>query len=101
MSQLHAELEEQAAQLGFRSVEEAEINGFKVNYDKHELVPDVDQAYKDAHTEWEKERAEVLADLTALREVEKVVEDITKDKMPYEPVEKLDRAIKFIKECHD
>lgn len=47
MSQLYAELTEQAAQLGFHSVEEAEINGFKVDYEKQELVPDEEQAYKD------------------------------------------------------
>lgn len=47
MSQLYAELTEQAAQLGFHSVEEAEINGFKVDYKKQELVPDEEQAYKD------------------------------------------------------
>lgn len=47
MSQLYAELTEQAAQLGFHSVEEAEINGFKVDYEKQELVPDEEQAYED------------------------------------------------------
>lgn len=47
MSQLYAELTEQAAQLGFHSIEEAEINGFKVDYEKQELVPDEEQAYKD------------------------------------------------------
>lgn len=51
MSQLHAELTEQAAQLGFHSIEEAEINGFKVDYEKQELVPDVDQALKDKEDE--------------------------------------------------
>ena len=47
MSQLYAELTEQAAQLGFHSVEEAEINGFKVDYEKQELVPDEEQADED------------------------------------------------------
>ena len=51
MSQLHAELTEQAAQLGFHSIEEAEINGFKVDYEKQELVPDIDQAYSDKEEE--------------------------------------------------
>lgn len=51
MSQLYAELSEQAAQLGFHSVEEAEINGFKVDYEKQELVPDENQAYKDLDAE--------------------------------------------------
>lgn len=56
MSQLYAELTEQAAQLGFHSVEEAEINGYKVDYEKQELVPDVDQAYNDKEEEERKNR---------------------------------------------
>lgn len=56
MSQLYAELTEQAAQLGFHSVEEAEINGYKVDYEKQELVPDVDQAYSDKEEEERKNR---------------------------------------------
>lgn len=56
MSQLNAELTEQAAQLGFHSIEEAEINGFKVDYEKQELVPDVDQAYNDKEKEEKKNK---------------------------------------------
>ena len=56
MSQLHAELTEQATQLGFHSIEEAEINGFKVDYEKQELVPDIDQAYSDKEEEERKNR---------------------------------------------
>lgn len=56
MSQLNAELTEQAAQLGFHSIEEAEINGFKVDYEKQELVPDVDQAYNDKKEEEKKNK---------------------------------------------
>ena len=32
MSQLHAELTEQANELGFRSIEEAEANGYHITY---------------------------------------------------------------------
>lgn len=56
MSQLHAELTEQAVQLGFHSIEEAEINGFKVDYEKQELVPDIDQAYNDKEKEEKKNK---------------------------------------------
>lgn len=45
ISQLHAELTEQAAEMGFESIEQAEENGFKVDYNKHKLVPDADKAY--------------------------------------------------------
>lgn len=51
MSQLHAELTEQAAEMGFESIEQAEENGFKVDYNKQKLVPDVDQAYSDKEEE--------------------------------------------------
>lgn len=51
MSQLHAELTEQAVQLGFHDIEEAEANGFKVDYEKQKLVPDVNKAYKEKEEE--------------------------------------------------
>lgn len=48
MSQLHAELSEAAAELGFESIEDAEAHGYKVEYsgDCASLVPDIDKAYK-------------------------------------------------------
>ena len=48
MSQLHAELTEAAAELGFESIEEAEAHGYKVEYGENHasLVPDIDEAYK-------------------------------------------------------
>lgn len=56
MSQLHAELTSQAAELGFESIEQAEANGFKVDYEKQELVPDVDKAYKEKGEEEKKNK---------------------------------------------
>ena len=49
MSQLHVELSEQASELGFESIEQAEANGYKVDYSKDswKLVPDADKAYED------------------------------------------------------
>lgn len=48
MSQLHAELSEAAAELGFDSIESAEANGYKVVYsaDRASLEPDINEAYK-------------------------------------------------------
>ena len=48
MSQLHAELSEAAAELGFESIEDAEAHGYKVEYNENyaSLVPDIDEAYK-------------------------------------------------------
>lgn len=51
MSQLHAELTEQAAELGFMSIEEAEANGYVVDYIKHKLVQNIEQAYKEKEEE--------------------------------------------------
>lgn len=47
MSQLHAELSEQASELGFRSIEEAEANGYEIDYDKRVLVDGRELAHKD------------------------------------------------------
>ena len=51
MSQLHAELTEQAAELGFMSIEEAEAHGYVVDYIKHKLVQNIEQAYKEKEEE--------------------------------------------------
>jgi DNA-binding Lrp family transcriptional regulator len=47
MSQLHAELSEQAAELGFESIGEAEQAGYGVDWKNHRLIPDADKAYED------------------------------------------------------
>ena len=47
MSQLHAELSEQAYELGFESIGEAEQAGYDVDWENHTLIPDADKAYED------------------------------------------------------
>ena len=47
LSQLHAELSEQAAELGFESISEAEQAGYGVDWENHRLIPDADKAYED------------------------------------------------------
>lgn len=47
MSQLHIELTEQASELGFESIYEAEQHGYKVDWENHKLIPDADKAYED------------------------------------------------------
>lgn len=47
MSQLHAELSEQAAELGFESIGEAEQAGYGVDWENRRLIPDADKAYED------------------------------------------------------
>lgn len=56
MSQLHAELSQQAYELGFESIEDAEAHGYTVNYAKQKLV----DPQESAHEAWLKERDEVL-----------------------------------------
>ena len=56
MSQLHAELSEQASQLGFQSIEEAEANGYEIDYEKRTLV----DGRELAHDNWLKEKEDIL-----------------------------------------
>ena len=85
MSQLHAELTEQAAELGFESIGEAEQAGYGVDWDKHKLIKVEDEQEK-AHEAWLKEKEIVVGGLTNLL-IHKVFDfDI------------IERAIKFIKE---
>lgn len=65
MSQLHAELTEQAYDLGFESIEDAENNGYEVIYDGENfarLVRSEDEQEL-AHEDWLRERKEVLEGL--------------------------------------
>lgn len=89
MSQLHAELTEQAAELGFESIYEAEQAGYGVDWENHRLIKVEDEQDK-AHEAWLKEQQVVLGDLMNLM-IHKVYDhDI------------VERTYKFIKEqCHD
>lgn len=59
LSQLHAELTEQAAKLGFESIEQAEAKGYITKIDMNGngwLEPDVDKACKDLEEEKRKNK---------------------------------------------
>lgn len=73
MSQLNAELTEQAAELGFHSIEEAEINGYEVDYIKGELV----EGQELAHENWLKRKAKIIDELVKLRDSYAGVEHTT------------------------
>lgn len=62
MSQLHAELSEQASQLGFHSIEEAEINGYEVDYKNATLV----EGRELAHRNYLKRKEAILKKLEEL-----------------------------------
>ena len=93
MGELHAELSEQANELGFESLDEALANGYEVDCEERQLVNPyvlVDKAQEEAHEAWLKEQQIVLGDLMNLM-IHKVYDhDI------------IERAYNFIKEqCHD
>lgn len=62
MSQLHAELSEQAYELGFKSIEDAEQHGYILDYEGGKLVP-TEEIMLQQHEEWLKERDEIIKDL--------------------------------------
>lgn len=94
MSQIQMELSEQASELGFESIEQAEAKGYTVKYSGDEafLVPDINKAYEEKHKMWLKERNIIIDKLEML--MNDTQYKVYKDT--------LSEAIKFIKEqCHD
>lgn len=63
MSQIHASLEEQAAEYGYDSLIEALGDGIKVAYGKHTAYLYREDGQAEAHKEWLKEKAIILGDL--------------------------------------
>lgn len=64
MNKLAMELEEQASELGFESLEQAEQAGYEVDYENAKLI----EPQEAAHKAWLKERDEVLEELKNLHE---------------------------------
>ena len=64
MSQLHAELSEQAYDLGYVSLEAAEAHGCEVDYEKGKLIPPEEAA----HNAQLAERDKIVEELTILRD---------------------------------
>lgn len=110
MSQLHAELTAQAADLGFKSIEDAEQHGYIVEYEGGRLVP-TEELMKQAHEAWLEERDHALEILDLVADVLNEINDgllKTGDKELVEAWSLMElsretRGIaKFIKEqCHD
>lgn len=65
MSDLHLALEEQLADLGFETLEQAALAGYEIDYENAKLIPTkVDLRFlNQAHEDWEKERDELVAAL--------------------------------------
>lgn len=105
LSQLHMELEEQASELGFESIDEALMKGYAVDYGKgrlvrrglgySEAVKYLAKEQEKAHEVWLKERDEVLEEQEQLHDH---LMELGYDAL----ADSVYRAIKFIKEqCHD
>ena len=62
MSQLHAELSEQASELGYESLGEAEQMGCEVDWENQKLIPPEEAA----HNSVLRERDEIIEDLKKL-----------------------------------
>lgn len=91
LSQLHAELSEQAAELGFESIGEAEQAGYGVDWENHKLIKMEDELEK-AHEAWLEEKQQVLNDLDIVAH---------SDSVPFEHKEIVKQTIDFIRkgEC--
>ena len=96
MSQLHAELTEQACELGFESLDEALANGYEIDYEEQELVnPYVlsNKAHEEAHEAWLKEKHEVLHLLESVKED---IIDLNGGNNDHPAIGELDYVINFI-----
>lgn len=93
ISQLHAELMEQASELGFESIGEAEQAGYGVDWENAKLIKMEDEQDK-AHKAWLEEKEEILRRLQNLYD-ELVY--IKTDDFNMEYLETVKDAIEFIK----
>lgn len=100
MSQIHLELTEQANELGFESIEEAEANGYRVDYtgEGWELKLDMAKAQEKAHEAWLKERDEVLSIIESIKED---IVELNNGDNEHVAIDELNRVIDFVEGCHD
>ena len=91
MSQLHAELSEQAYELGFKSIEDAEQHGYILDYEGGKLVP-TEEIMKQQHEAWLKERDETIKNLTDLG-----FDMVREDGVPPDWAKTIFKAVDFIK----
>lgn len=101
MSELHAELSEQANELGFESLDEALANGYEVDYEEKQLVNPyvlVDKAQEEAHEAWLKKRDEVLSIIESVKED---IVELNDGDNKHVAIEELNQVIDFVEDCHD
>lgn len=96
MSQIHMDLSEQASELGFESIEQAEANGYEVKFEDGSafLVPDINKAYEELAEEIETKREAKQVEMVyeALNSAKKAIALIYKDES--EPIGHPDKDIK-------
>lgn len=96
MSQIHMDLSEQASELGFESIEQAEANGYEVEFEDGNafLVPDINKAYEEADKEIKAKREAKQIEMVyeALNSAKKAIALIYKDES--EPIGHPDKDIK-------
>lgn len=92
MSQLHAELSEQANELGYETLEEAQADGYTINYQEGKLVKyeccDLAKEQEQAHLAYIVERAEHEKNL-------KVISEFLRKNNAEGYAEDIDNAIEF------
>lgn len=89
MSQLHAELTQEAYDLGFDSLEDALNHGYVPEYEGGKLVP-TEEIMKQAHEAWLEEKKALLEELANLHDY-----FVEEDDLHYSIV--VAKAIEFIK----
>ncbi len=94
ISQLHAELSEQASELGFESLGEAEQAGYEVDWSTGKLI----EPQELAHEAWLKEKHEVLHILESVKED---IVELNDGDNKHVAIDELDYVIDFIEkgEC--
>lgn len=98
MSQLHAELSEQAAELGYPNIESAEASGYEVVYtgESAKLV-NFEKEMEEAHKVWLEEKQDLLDEMRDI--LPQIIEDAKSGNFDANRVMLvLERAIKFIEE---
>lgn len=97
ISQLYAELSQQANELGFESLGEAEQAGYGVDWENAKLIKVEDELDK-AHEAWLKERDEVLSIIESIKED---IVELNNGDNKHVAIEELNRVIDFVEGCHD
>lgn len=92
LSQIQLDLTEQANELGFEDIEEAEVNGYEITYNGKgwKLTPDANKAYEERYKEWNKEKQKVIRKL-------QLAKSTMRANNYFECADRVAEAIKFIK----